>query len=358
MRTFLTASLAALALLGCKPPAGAPGQDTAPPPPPAPKPQAIRGTWVEAQSKDLRRFATAAGTFRPRQSTRVGSQVSGRVKDVLVDVGATVRKGQDLVRLDPVMFEIEVSQRKADLDAAKVAQAEAELNLKRMKALWEKPTGETPSIPRKLFDDAVSRNDAAAARIKQAETGLKYAEERLRETTIKAPFDGVVSRRFVDDGEPVTSMPITALVEIQDTSVLELEFSLPQELLRVIRAGTPVEFEAEGVQGTRRPGKIDVVFPALDESTRSFRCRVLVENPDLKYRAGLLGRVRVVEEEVKDALTIPRAAATPAGDLWQVLGNGGDGPAPRPVKVGLVTEEDVQILEGLKAGDRVLLPER
>jgi membrane fusion protein (multidrug efflux system) len=356
MRTFLTATLAALALLGCKPRASS--NDPAPPPPPAPGLQAVKGTWVEAQRKDLRRFATAAGTFKPRQSTRVGSQVSGRVKDVLVDVGATVRKGQDLVRLDPVMFEIEISQRKADLDAAKVALADAEINLKRMKALWEKPAGETPSIPRKLFDDAVSRNDAAAARIKQAETALKYAEERLRETTIKSPFDGVVSRRFVDDGEPVTSMPITALVEVQDASVLELEFSLPQELLRSVRAGTPVDFEADGVEGNRRPGKIDVVYPALDEATRSFRCRVLAENPGLKYRPGLLARVRVVVEEAKDALTVPRAAATSTGDAWRVLGNGGDGPAPRPVKVGLVTGEDVQILEGLKAGDRVLLPER
>jgi membrane fusion protein (multidrug efflux system) len=286
----------------------------------------------------------------------VGSQVSGRVKEVLVDVGAAVRKNQVLVRLDPVLFEIEVAQRMADVDAAKVAQADAELNLRRMKALWEKPAGEAPSIPRKLYDDAVSRNDAAAARTKQAETGLRYAEERLRETAIKAPFDGVVSRRFVDEGEPVTSMPVTALVEVQDVSILELEFSLPQELLRTVRAGTPVEFEAEGVQGTR-PGKIDVVYPAIDESTRSFRCRVLVENPDLKYRAGLLGRVRVVEEEIQDALAVPRAAATPAGETWQVLGGDGDGdPVPIPVKVGLVTEENVQIIEGLKAGDRVLLP--
>jgi len=202
----------------------------------------------------------------------------------------------------------------------------------------------------------VSRNDAAADRLRQAEASLQYADQRLRETVIRAPFDGVVSRRFVDPGEPVTSMPVTQLVEVQEVGVLELLFSLPQDLLRSVRPGTEVEFEVEGMKGSGGTGKIDVVFPAMDESTRSFRCRVLVDNAEGKYRPGLLARVRAVEEEIKDAVVVPRQAVAETAAGWQVWASGGDGPALQPVRVGAVTEEEVEILEGLKAGDRVLFP--
>lgn len=353
------AALAAPAPAGCRPDGGAdPAAPPAPAPPPAgsPKSPASPGSWVEARRKGLRRHAVAVGTFRPRQATRVGPQVSGRVKEVLVDVGTPVRRDQELVHLDPVLFELERDMRRADLEAARVALAEAQLHFDRMKNLWEKPSGETPSIPRKLYDDALSRRDSASARLQQAEAALRHAEERLRETSIRAPYDGVVSRRFVDAGEPVTSMPVTPLVEVQETGVLELQFSLPQDLLRSVRPGAEVEFEVEGIPESGGKGTIKVVFPALDESTRSFRCRVLVDNASGRYRPGLLARVRATEEEIPDALVVPRPALAETAEGWQVWVSGGNGPEPRPVRVGAVTEEEAEIREGLEAGERVLVP--
>ncbi len=359
MRSNIAGLLAALALAGCKPPSDAPSGGAGPQPAaPAPPQQAGDETWIEAQRKTIRRYVQAVGTFRARQTTRVGSQVSGRVKEVLVEVGSAVKKDQVVVRLDPVLFEIELAQRKADLEAARSALAEAELNLKRMKGLWENPSGDAPSIPRKLYDDAVTRHDSAAARLQQAEAGVRHAEERLRETEIRAPYDGAVTRRFVDMGEPVTSMPITPLVEIQETGLLYLEFSLPQELLRVAAPGTAVEYEVEGLPGGSGGGRIDAVFPALDESTRTFRCRVCVDNASGRLRPGLLARVRVVEQEVENAVVIPRKAAIETADGWRILGGNGPDRSPRPVRAGIVTDDEIEIREGLKAGDRILLPNR
>jgi len=172
-----------------------------------PAPSLGEGAWGPVERGAVTAFHPAPGILRARQTTRLGSQVNGRVREVLVDVGDRVKAGQELLRLDPAFFEIEVALRKADVEAARVMKADAELNFGRMKNLWEKPDGKDPSVPRKLFDDARARLETASAGEKQALEALANAEERRKESVIRAPYDGVIARRMVDAGEPVTSAP-------------------------------------------------------------------------------------------------------------------------------------------------------
>lgn len=360
---------------------------------------ASSSSWVEVEARALREEAPAVGSFHARQTTRVGAEVSGEVLAVLVDVGAAVTRDQPLVRLDPTFFEIEVAQRRAEVESAKArkvsaeqgvltAQAEveharaavgdAELRFERMRALWEKPDGQAPSIPKSRFDEADfalrearARLLSAESRVGEAQAGLaeanvgvslatqtlRYAEERLKRTEITAPFDGVVTARLVDVGEPVTATPVTHLVEVQETAVLYLEFSLPQELLAVVRKGTPVRFEAEGVDDSAAAGTIEVVFPTIDEATRSFRCRVIVDNHEGRFPPGVLARVHVTTRAVEDALVVPRTALAAGEGGWAVRVDAGGGRvAPRRVELGLTTEREVQVLSGLSRGERVLVP--
>ncbi|RMF93678.1 MAG: efflux RND transporter periplasmic adaptor subunit [Nitrospinota bacterium] len=373
-------------LLGCS-------QESESSPRETPAPPQEQGEWVPVQRKTLRHFIPAVGTLQARQITQIGSQVSGRVQEVLVDVGDIVHKGQVLVRLDPTFFQIEVAQRKADVAAArahldaikqsvKTAQADvkraqvaledAALQLARMKELWERPAGEKPYVQKQQYDQAVFKHQQAMAnleaaqarlqevqarwqeasfRLQQAQSALRYAEERLRETEIRAPYDAVVSKRLVDPGEPVVSgAMVTHLLEVQDIRVLELEFSLPQEFLAQVQPGTPVMFRIEGIEEGR--GKIDTVFPALDETTRSFRCRVLIDNADRRLRPGLLVQVQVVQEAT-DVLAVPRQALSQTASGWQVVVDEDGTPTPRRVEVGLLTQEEAEIREGLQEGERV-----
>lgn len=316
-----------------------------------------KGAWVPVGRETLRQYAPAVGNLLARQTTRLGTQVSGRVQSVLVDVGERVTSGQELVRIESTFFEIEVAQKNADVEAANVALAEAELNWNRMKNLWEKPEGQEPSVPRRLYDDAKSRHEAARARMKQAEEALRYAQERLRETVIRAPYDAVVTRRMADPGEPVTSTPITHLLEVQQVGKLDLEFSLPQEMLVRVKPGTRVEFDAEGVEVGAGESTIATVFPAIDETTRSFRCRAIVENAAGKFRPGILVRVRVLEREVPDALAVPRRALTQTSAGWEVLVSNDGHPTPRKVEAGLNAGELVEIISGVTEGERVFVPE-
>jgi len=277
---------------------------------------------------------TTIGTLKARQTSILGAQVSGRVAAVLVEVGDRVEKGQELIQVDPVFFKLTVESRQADLisakarlitlgamltaamaqiDASEAEVADAELNLTRMRALWEKPAGAEPSIPKRLYDEAATRARLTAAKltasraaveevtartseaqsaIASAEVGLRQAQQNLAESTVRAPYAGAITKRLVDAGGSVTNAPATDLMEIQETARLYLECSLPQEQLPAIAIGTPLTFTIDGVAGTHQ-ATISAIFPALDAATRSLRFRADIDNADGKLRPGLLAAVKV-----------------------------------------------------------------
>jgi membrane fusion protein, multidrug efflux system len=280
------------------------------------------------------------------------------VQEVLVDVGDLVKQDQELLKLDPEFFRIEVIQRTAELEVAKVSLQEAELNLNRMKSLFEKPVGEMPSVSRKQFDDAQTQFLAASARLRGADGALQFAAKRLDEAVVRAPFNAIVTKRMVDPGEPVNSAPITYVLEVQEVEQLDLEFSLPQEMLNRIRKGTSLTYEVEGVSNGRGRAAINVIYPALDEATRSFRCRATISNPDLRFRPGMLAQVNVLESPLAGALVVPRRALTQTPDGWQVQVSDGAKTVNRTVKLRAVTDQSAEVEEGLRAGERVWVPSR
>lgn len=171
------------------------------PPAPSARPHAEEvSERVTAQPSSEATTATAypvVGTLRARRTTRVGSQLSGRVDEVLVDVGDFVEAGQPIVKLDAKFYDLEVRERAAELAAARAAHAEAEVYRQRLEELWNRPSGEPPLAARHEVDSAIFRAAEAAARVDLAEKLLAHATERLAETVIRAPYAGIVTARLV-----------------------------------------------------------------------------------------------------------------------------------------------------------------
>lgn len=367
LRGGLGALTAAALLWGCREPRSASG-DAPPPVAESQKAGSVAASQpaqptVAVRRETLRRCAPAVGSFRARQSTKLGPQVSGRVQDVLVDVGDVVREGQVLVQIDPTFFEIDVEQNRASVEAAQGALeskdadvVSAERELKRQRELFQNGAGSAKEHDDALtaYDRAVGDRAEQAGKLGEAQKKLEWAQQQLRETQIRAPYDGAITARMVDPGESSMSMLPTPLVEIQEVGVLYLEFALPQELLDSVAAGTQVEFEVEGIRNGTGSAKVAVVFPAIDEASRSFRCRAVVENAARQYQPGLLARVNVVLQEVQDALVVPRTALSQTAAGWQALVAAEGQPVVRPVTVGLVTDDLAQVLGGLTEGEQVI----
>jgi len=365
------------------------------PPPEKTRDAEASDRWLQVHRGSVMQDVPAVGSFEARQTTMIGPQVAGRVQEIFVDVGDRVVRGKRMMKLDPTFFELDVRQRQSAVVAAQArvetqrkaistAEAEvervaavfedAELDLRRMKNLWEKPQGQAPSIPRQRYDRAVfkarqshaahaaatRRVDEAGARLSEAEAAvsarqvdLARAEEELKETMILAPFDGVVTRRLVDTGERVNATPVTHVLEIQETGVLELVFALPQSFLARVVKGTPVRYYADGVENGDGEGTVAVVHPDVDPKTRSVRYRVTIDNSKGLLRPGLLARVQVLLKSAPDAVAIPRAALRQDDAGWFVTVKEDNEPVRRDVVVGVVGLKDSEIRRGLSPGDWV-----
>jgi RND family efflux transporter MFP subunit len=301
---------------------------------------------------DVRQVIPTVGTLAPRKTALMGSQVPGRVDEVFVDVGDAVKAGQELVRLDPKFFQIELDLRQAELQAAQVRADQSRSTFTRHQEISAK---NPQAISAQAVDEARSASALALAQLAQAQQALLAAEERLHEAVVRAPFDGVVTERLVDPGDPVTTTFVTQVLKIEQLDRLELLFTLPQEVFGQVQEGTAVQFAVNGVPELAGEGVVDRVFPSLDEATRSFRCRVVFDNPGLRFRPGMLMQVYAVVREAKGVLTAPTGAVFQRGEGDAVRVATEKGFEERTVQVGLRGMSAVEITSGLAEGERVLL---
>lgn len=233
------------------------------------------------------------GNITASAYSKLGSQVMGKVEKIYVDVGDFVGKEQVLIALDSKFALIEVSQKQAASELAQIVFKNAERDLKRMEKLWLRVEGDTPTISKKRYEDAEKAYEEALNQVRQSQDALKKAQFNMDETAIKAPYEGVIAKRLVDQGETVVTAPGVYLIEIAAVNPLYLEFSVPQKLLSTLEIGQTVCFQVEGYKNDRFEARIERIYPLLDEATRSVKCRAVIQNNDLILRPGSLAKVEI-----------------------------------------------------------------
>lgn len=274
----------------------------------------------------------AVGSLRSNESVVLRPEVSGRVATIAFRDGQVVKKGQLLVGLDATLNEAEVAQYQAEFDLALS-------NLKR-----------SEDLARQKFISS-SAQETAASNAQVAEARLKLAQARLSKMRIVAPFDGIVGIRGVSLGDYVKDG--TDLVNVEDIRNLKVDFRLPERSLTQTRVGQGVEVVADALPNDRWQGQIDAINPRIDANGRSVELRARLDNASGKLRPGMFVRVRVIVGE-RNGLLVPEEAIVPQGEefyVYKVV----DGAARRvPVKIGVRRAAQVEIIEGIAAGDSVV----
>ncbi len=275
----------------------------------------------------------AVGSLRSNESVMLRPEVSGRIATIAFRDGQPVKRGQLLIALDASLNQAEVAQARAELDLALS-------NLQR-----------TEDLARKNFVSS-SAQEQAASNVAVLAAKLKLAEARLAKMLIVAPFDGVVGIRSVSLGDYVREG--TDLVNIEDIHQLKVDFRLPERYFMQLKVGQAVEVVADALPGARYVGAIEAINPRIEASGRSLEVRARLANTDGRLRPGMFARVRVIVGERAEALLVPEEAIVPLGDDFFVY-TVADGKAKRVrVKLGVRRESQVELLEGVKVGDRVV----
>jgi membrane fusion protein (multidrug efflux system) len=229
---------------------------------------------------------------------------------------------------------------------AQLAAASSELTLNRSRMKRAEELHEKKFISAQALDDAREALNQSAAR--QAEN-----KARLDNSTVTAPFEGVVGLRQVSPGAYVKAGQDIARLE--GIGTLKLDFRMPELYLGRIKQGQEVQVRMDAFPGETFRGSIYAIEPAVDEQTRTVLLRARVPNPGVRLKPGMFARVVLVLETRENALVVPEQALVPQGQERFVYKLADGKAVLTKVEMGLRRPGEVEVKQGLAAGDNIII---
>ncbi|MBK6471655.1 MAG: efflux RND transporter periplasmic adaptor subunit [Betaproteobacteria bacterium] len=267
---------------------------------------------------------TANGTLQPTTQVAIGSELSGTVAQVSVDVNDRVKKGQVLVALDDTRLRDQVNGSRAALAAAEGARAQARAtateardNLARLRDVYQRSGGQVPSASEMAAAEAAAaRGEAnvasATANVAQAQATLSSNVTNLGKATIRSPIDGVVLSRAVEPGNAVAAslQAVTLFTLAEDLTKMKLQVYVDEADVGQVRAGQAATFTVSAYPTRRYPATIVRVGygSTTKDNVVTYLAELSVNNDDLTLRPGMTATATITTVERSDALLVPNAA--------------------------------------------------
>jgi HlyD family secretion protein len=373
-----TLALAAmLAVGGCSRSQAAPADDA--------DPATAKAVSVDTvQKNSIRRSIDVVGTLAAVDQVTVSSEADGRVRAILADLGDRVRAGQVLVQLDGEKQQYALDQQQAALaralaqygapDTAHLPEIErtpdvqkASADLVQAKQAFDRASElfKRTLISQQALDDAQATLQSRQASydsslqgarnlrasIQASEASLKLADRHLRDTEIRAPFEGYVEKRLVNLGELVKAqMPVMAIVRLDP---LKVTAEIPERMAPWIADGRPVELHVDAYPDQAFAGTVTRISPVVNTSTRAFPFEALVPNAGAVLKPGTFARVHLESGRVDEVLSLPYAAIQYRYGANRVFVVAGDRLTMRELQVGERIGDRIEITGGIKAGEQV-----
>lgn len=334
----------------------------------------------------IERTVIATGTVEAKRLVSVGAQVSGQVQALKVVLGDRVRAGQVIAEIDSTTqrnalrnAEAARANVRAQRSAQRATLAQAEAAYRRQQAMMRSEATSRADLDaaRASYEAARAQLEALDAQIAQAATSLDTARANLGYTRVIAPGDGVVVAVAVEEGQTVNAVQSSpTIVKIAALDVVTVEAEISEADVIHVAPGQSAYFTILADPDRRFPGRLRAIAPApesLAEDTGRgdsggggdaeavyYNGLFDVPNTDGTLRIGMTARVHIVLERIENALRVPLAALGERGadGRYVVRALGADGaPTVRRVRIGVRNQIDAQVLDGLRAGERVVVGE-
>jgi multidrug efflux pump subunit AcrA (membrane-fusion protein) len=352
---------------------------------------AIAVQTLTLHSEAIANTLELSGTIRPIDQATLSTRVMGRITDLSLESGDRFRKGDVLARIDVMDMAAQTSQAQSGVAQAQaeVTRSQATLNqlqsqrLENQAALRLAQISQARmtqlqaegAVAQSQLDEANTTLDEARARVAQTDAGIRQAQAAIAQAqaavnraessvtsasvsesygTVVAPFDGVVVQKLAYAGE--MAAPGTALLKVENPDRLQLEISVPEENLRFVQVGQPVQVRVDTVQQTFNAAIAQIV-PAADPNSRSFLVKIPLTNSG-RLISGMFGRIALPIGEQQDSILIPSSALIQRGQLQGVYVVDATADQSiavlRWVKTGQQHNGQVEIVSGLTTGDRII----
>jgi RND family efflux transporter MFP subunit len=335
------------------------------------------------------RSLEVVGTLAAVDDVTVSSEADGIVSKIHHDLGDRVRAGDVLVELDREKAEYNLEQQRAalartlaqygapdpqhlpasektpDVQKAAADLAQAKQSYDRANQLFKRTL-----VPQQTLDDAATALQSKQASydsslqnaknlqasIAAADAAMKLADRQLRDTYIRAPFDGYVQRRFVNLGQLVkgsgTPVPVMSVVRIDP---LRVTGEIPEKMVPWIAVGQPVEIHVDAYPDKAIAGKMSRISPAVNSATRAFPFEALVPNDGALLKPGTFARLSVRTNKADKVLTLPYSALQYRYGVNRVFVVSGDHLVAKELRVGERLGDRIEIVSGVGAGEPVAM---
>jgi membrane fusion protein, multidrug efflux system len=313
-----------------------------PAPPPRPALVTMVGKTASAQGMVL------VGEVKSRYESAQSFRIGGKIIERKVDVGAMVKKGQLIARLDAADANLNTSAAIADVRVAEADRSLAYSEVARQRKLVDKQF-----ISRSALDKYEAALKTADARVNAAKAQAAVSGNQSRYANLVADMNGVVTQIHAEPGQVVTASEM--VVQIVDTKQIEVLVAVPESRMNVIKLKDTVLIRLWADRETAYTGRVREIAPAANSATRAFDVRVAIDKPDEKVRLGMTAGVRFGADAATE-LVIPSTALTQINGKNMVWVISKDGIAnPRDVQAGQFSEQGVLISSGLQMGEMVAI---
>jgi len=319
--------------------------------------QTMQARVVESQEQQVPVSLRSTGTVHARETAVISAQVMGRIQQVMVREGDSVRAGQTLVVLDDAALRAQVEQAQAGVKAALNMQAAAQTNAALAAstlARYRQLESEKSVSPQEM-DEVSRRAEAAAANLEgaRAQADAARAQESgartmMSYTRLIAPFAGVVTARMTDPG--TMAAPGVPLLQVDQAGTLQLDVTVDESAIGATRKGMKLTVEVNGAAAT---GSVAEIVPAADPASHTFLVKIDLPS-SIQIRAGMYGTAEFANG-VRRAILIPRSAVVARGSLNCAYVLDGQGIAQlRYLTLGAPQGNLVEVLSGVSAGERLV----
>lgn len=304
---------------------------------------------VPVKRENVTRSVLATGTSEPARDANLSPQMTGRIASIHVKEGDKVRAGAVLAQLDSVEAGLRVEQTTANAASTRSQYELAKAEYDRLAPLAEKGTVTAQQLQR-----LAGQRDSLKAAADAAQVMAMDAKRHATNTSIRAPFSGVVSKVLSEVGEVATLMPVTVIVRLVDLSSVDVRVPVHERELSRIAIGNRVVATFPSI-GESAEGKVTFISPEIEPKTRSAEVVTRIPNAEGKFRAGMFTEISIDPKGTQESLVVPKNAVGGTGDDRYVYVVNGDVVEQRKVRVSAVDADTMEVLEGLKLDEPVVL---
>lgn len=297
--------------------------------------------------KPLKPFIESIGTLNPFEEVTVSAEIEGVIRSVKVEEGSQVSKGMLLAAIDDSDYSLEVKRADAVFKQAEATLENTRLEFKRKDVLYKEEL-----VTKQQYDDVTTRLSLAEAEVERAKASLSLARLKLSKTKITSPLACVIKEKRVSAGDFVRNG--TPLFIIIQPNPLKLRFTVPEKDVGRLRVNQEVMLRVDGFAEAEFKGRVNIVFPNVEEKTRTLQVEALVPNNNGLLKPGLFAKVILYTAGERDTIVVPVTALLYEGEKVRVFVTEGDRAKERVVKLGSKYGEFMEIIEGVKTGEKVV----